>query len=170
MPNWCSNNISISHADPAMMEKFAKAMEDGELFQALAPLSTAEWDYGTAIEEWGTKWDVNGGEFNLDDEKLSGSGWFDTAWGPPIAFYEKLKELGFEVDASYLETGMCFAGTWTNEDGDDCVEYDFSDEDWRDGIDNEDLLDILEQEYEMWKEWQEDEEEEEDEPKEDDGA
>ena len=171
MPNWCSNNISVSHADTAMMEKFAKAFEAGELFQTLVPLSSGEWDYGTATEEWGTKWDINGGDFTLEDEKFSGTGWFDTAWGPPIAFYEKLKELGFEVDASYLETGMCFVGTWTNEDGDDCVEYDFDDEDWRDGIDNEDILDILEQEYEMWKEWQDDDEQAyEIEPKEDDGA
>ena len=29
-------------------------------------------------------------------------------------------------------------------------DYDFNDEDWRDKIDNEDVLEMLEQEYELW--------------------
>jgi hypothetical protein len=49
---------------------------------------------------------------------------FDSAWAPPIQFYEKLMDLGFSVRASYYEPGMCFAGIW--EDGDDDY-YDLSD-------------------------------------------
>lgn len=176
MPNWCSNNISVSHEDPEMMKKFAEGMKSGNLFETLIPLPTkdGEWDYGVAIETWGTKWDVSDGDFNLSEDGKEGDGFFNSPWGPPIAAYEKLTDLGFEIDASYIETGMCFAGAWNKETGDDCYEYDFDDENWRDEIDNEDVLYMLEDEYESWKEWQdemEDEEEDEEEKsEEDDGA
>jgi hypothetical protein len=39
--------------------------------------------------------------------------YFDSAWSPPIAAYEKLEDLGFEVDAMYYESGMCFAGMYS---------------------------------------------------------
>ena len=42
---------------------------------------------------------------------------FDTAWSPPIKFYEKLQEQGWEVKAYYFEPGMNFCGIW--DDGDD---------------------------------------------------
>jgi hypothetical protein len=158
MPNWCSNTINISHEDPEQIAKFAKAMEDGNLFQTFVPLSSGEWDYGTAIEEWGTKWDVNGGEFNIGDYG-NGFGFFDTAWGPPIAFYEAMEKLGFQIVATYHESGLAFIGQWTNEDGDECFEYDFENEDWRDGI-PEELTEQLEFEYDCWLESQEEIEEE----------
>ena len=169
MPNWCMNSISVSHTDPEMMKKFHEGVKEGNLFETLVPLPTkdGEWEYGTAIEHWGTKWDVSNGDFYLEEDGLNGTGSFDTAWGPPIQAYEKLKDLGFDIGATYHEPGMCFAGEWTNETGDDCYEYDFDDEDWRDGIDSEEVLYMLESEYESWKEWQEefsdDEEETEDE-------
>jgi hypothetical protein len=159
MPNWCSNTINISHENPEQIAKFAKAMEDGNLFQTFVPLSSDEWDYGTAVEEWGTKWDVNGGDFNIGDPTTEGFGFFDTAWGPPIAFYEALEKLGFQIHATYHESGLAFIGQWSNEDGDECFEYDFEDEDWRDGI-PEELVDELEVEYESWLESQEENEEE----------
>ena len=36
------------------------------------------------------------------------------AWSPPLGFYERLVVLGFDVQASYFEPGMSFAGTWDN--------------------------------------------------------
>jgi hypothetical protein len=57
----------------------------------------------------------------IEDGRISTS--FDSAWAPPIAAYEKLVELGFEVRAYYYEGGMCFAGIW--EDGYDDY-YDLS--------------------------------------------
>ena len=32
----------------------------------------------------------------------------------PLGFYERLHKLGFDVQASYFEPGMSFAGTWRN--------------------------------------------------------
>jgi hypothetical protein len=85
--------------------------------------------------------------------------WFDTAWSPPLAFYEHLKELGYTVEAMYNESGMGFAGVWTDEFGDEYVEYDFSDENWDEGL-SEDLKDMLMPEYEDWLSWQEEEDKE----------
>jgi hypothetical protein len=162
MPNWCDNSVSVSHEDSEMMEKFAKAVEEGNLFETLVPLSSGEWDYGTACEEWGTKWDISDGNFDLAEDKLSGNGWFNTAWSPPIAAFKKLHELGFSIDALFHECGMGFAGTWCDGEEtyvDDYYEL-FENEDWRDEIDSSDLIDLLESQYETWLESREEEEEE----------
>jgi hypothetical protein len=159
------NNITVSHEDPEMMKKFEQGVKEGNLFETLLPLPTkdGEWDYATAIQHWGTKWDVSNGDFWFEKDGKNGSASYDTAWGPPTEAYEKLKELGFDIDATYLETGMCFAGRWTNEDGDYSCEYDFENENWRDDIDDDEVLEMLESEYESWKEWQDEMEDEEDE-------
>lgn len=158
MPNWCGNTVSVSHKDPEMMRKFADGVMNANLFEKLIPIE-GEWDYLTALDTWGTKWDVVHGHFDLSKDGLSGDGFFDTAWGPPIKAYERLTKLGYDIDATYFEPGMCFAGAWTSSDGDECFEYDFEDENWRDGIDNEDVLSILEDEYESWIEWNKENEE-----------
>lgn len=161
MPNWCDNSFSVSHEDPEMIRKFAEAVSNGKLFETFAPLATTdgEWDYGTAVDTWGTKWDVCDGSADVDIDGLSATGWFNTAWGPGIAAYRKMTELGFELDILYFEPGMCFAGRYTSDNDDDYYEYDFEDEDWRDGIDDDEVLERLEAEYESWKEWQEEDEE-----------
>jgi hypothetical protein len=75
----------------------------------------ASW-YDFAIGEWGCKWDISNGS---DDYKIKkvGNGYsvtlsFDTAWSPPINFYDKLVELEFEVDAMYHEPGVNFCGRY----------------------------------------------------------
>jgi hypothetical protein len=162
MPNWCDNSFTVSHKDPEMVRKFADAVNNGKLFETFVPLPTkdGEWDYGTAIETWGTKWDVCDGNADVDPDGTDASGFFNTAWGPGINAYRKMTELGFELDILYFEPGMCFVGHYTSEGDDDCYEYDFDDEDWRDGIDDEEILDRLEGEYEFWKECQDENEEE----------
>jgi len=85
----------------------------------------ATW-YDFCVNEWGTKWDVGGGDgtdHTMEDDgghRLSVS--FESAWSPPCAAYEKLVELGFEVRAFYYEPGMAFAGIWDNG-SDDYYEY-----------------------------------------------
>jgi hypothetical protein len=80
--------------------------------------------YDYCVNEWGTKWDVGGDDYNepyqetANDIILS----FDSAWSPPIAAMEKLEALGFSVRLYYYEPGMAFAGIY--EDGhDDYYEY-----------------------------------------------
>jgi hypothetical protein len=142
-----------------MIKKFADALSAHELFTKLVPLPTKdnEWDYNVALETWGTKWDATPGDVNIEEDGKSCSGWFETAWGPGILAYEKLSELGFDVDITFHEPGMCFAGRFTSPDEEYYVEYNFDDENWRDKIDDDEVLELLEYEYENWKEWQEEE-------------
>ena len=78
----------------------------------------ATW-YDFCVNEWGTKWDVGGDDYNAPQQdspnKITMS--FDSAWSPPCTAMEKFVDLGFSVRLYYYEPGMCFAGIW--EDGDD---------------------------------------------------
>ena len=76
--------------------------------------------YDYCVNEWGTKWDVGGNDYNEPQQdsptKITMS--FDSAWAPPCAAMDKLMDLGFSVRLYYYEPGMCFAGIY-DENGDD---------------------------------------------------
>jgi hypothetical protein len=133
MPNWCSNNLVLTHEDPAMIQRAFDALERGEFLQEFIPVPQALKDtvadgstndqmvekhgysswYDYCVGEWGTKWDV--GEQGCSDVHPEGRmlhTHFDSAWGPPVNAYEKLMDMGFGVEAMYHEGGMAFAGTW----------------------------------------------------------
>jgi len=146
MPNWCSNTISIRGSDQKEIQRLAKAFNEDEFLNAIIPVPDcllrddptpemvteniettgySSW-YDFCVDKWGTKWDIRiGGEADLDEDGLGFTGYFDTAWGPPIAAMNKLVEDGFEVTLYYYETGLCFVGKY--EDGLDEY-YDYSDE------------------------------------------
>jgi hypothetical protein len=79
----------------------------------------ANW-YDWQTSEWGTKWDVGAPE-SYKEKVPKGATVvtlsFDSAWSPPVTFYEKMLELGFKIDAMYYESGVGFIGTW--QDGND---------------------------------------------------
>lgn len=170
MPNWCNGNFTVSHEDPNMITKFVAAFSEGKLFETFIPFPNGEWEYGWCIENWGTKWDANcidilkwdANCIDISEEAdgFSAHGFMETAWGPPIAAFKALEELGFKIDCTYHEPGMAFAGHY-HDGEDDCYEYDFSDPDWRDGIDNQDVVDMLDEEYAMYLETLDEPEEEE---------
>ena len=88
MPNWCNNNLTLTHEDPAMIKRAYDALERGEFLNEFIPVpedlqitsgflgdpveqkelerKTAEnvkkYGYGNwydyCVGEWGTKWDV----------------------------------------------------------------------------------------------------------------
>jgi hypothetical protein len=154
MPNWCDNSLTVSHSDPAMLDRFMAAVAADNLFGEFVPLQeSGEWDYELAVKKWGTKWEASDPNFDRDGNTVSGL--FSSAWSPPIEFYQALVELGFEVDANYHEPGLTFAGVFTNE-GEVFYDYDFSDPNWRDGIEHESILEILDYEYESYLECNED--------------
>lgn len=79
--------------------------------------------YDFCVNEWGTKWDV-GGDLSLsnyEEGATSASFTFDSAWAPPIQWYEKMETMGFDVEGYYYEPGMGFVGVWRNG-WDECVE------------------------------------------------
>lgn len=88
MPNWCNNNLTITHEDPAMIKRAYDALERGEFLNEFIPVPESlkivagflgdpdeqaklEADtkrnvetlgygnwYDYCVGEWGTKWDV----------------------------------------------------------------------------------------------------------------
>jgi len=81
-----------------------------------------DW-YDFSVNEWGTKWDVGDSDGINEVTENSLTVYFDSAWAPPLAAYEKMAALGFEIEAMYDESGMGFCGCWTNAGGDDYYEY-----------------------------------------------
>lgn len=141
MPNWCGNTLTLSHDDPEMIVRATKAFEEGRLLEEFIPVPAglkgttspnrdgtaeelkakygyADW-YDFCVNEWGTKWDVGDSQGIQDVDKLDLIVYFDSAWAPPIAAYEKLEDLGFRVYATYYEPGCAFAGIY-DECGDNC--------------------------------------------------
>ena len=121
MPNWCSNTLMVTHVDTAMIDRVEQALLAGKLFEEFVPIG--EWDYGTAVDMWGTKWDINDGDVIDRNENTITVG-FMTAWSPPINFYDELLAQGFEVHAEYFEPGMSFVGQYING-----IDEDYSFED-----------------------------------------
>ena len=147
MPNWCNNTITIQGSTETL-EPFKKVAETSEgLLEAMVPmpeqlrdtvkgtgdeLQTEEYDghtnwYDWAVAKWGTKWDP---EVHLEykdngDGTAEVTGWFDTAWAPPIEAYNTFCEDmdGVYLEAFYEESGMCFVGCWDSDGGDDYYEY-----------------------------------------------
>lgn len=77
--------------------------------------------YEHHVNEWGTKWDVKSDNVETVDANTV-TGGFDSAWSPPIGAYEKLVDMGFEIEAFYYEPGMSYVGKWVNGE-DECIEY-----------------------------------------------
>jgi hypothetical protein len=81
----------------------------------------ADW-YDWKVDNWGTKWDVSQQHPSHVDMSPCGKTVtlsFDTAWSPPINFYEHMiQEHGFRIKAYYFEPGVGFCGRWHNGDDD----------------------------------------------------
>lgn len=81
-----------------------------------------DW-YEWCCSHWGVKWDF-GKEHHSSEPAASvkeknGVKYvnltFDTAWSPPLGFYEYLHDnFGFQIKAYYFEPGMGFAGVSIN--------------------------------------------------------
>lgn len=136
MPNWCSNTIVLKHKDPEMINRVIRGKKgflmeflptpeslnndsnvcDTTRNQNIQKYGASSW-YEWNLTNWGTKWD-----FKFDTvEKVNPhevKATFLSAWSPPVNAYEKLHDMGFEIEAFYFEPGMAFAGKWSgNADG-----------------------------------------------------
>lgn len=142
MPNWCSNVVVLSHPNREMLEKVKTGLTGKGLMNEFMPIPEEltkldapnrsddvdalikkygwpDW-YTWCISNWGTKWDVTSESVEFVGDNLEFS--FESAWSPPIAFYEKLQEMGFLVDAKYFEPGMAYVGTFY-DGNDECYDY-----------------------------------------------
>jgi hypothetical protein len=64
--------------------------------------------YEYCVAEWGTKWDACEATYDIEDNKVTI--YFDTAWSPPMGIYHALENMGFSVEATYVEQGMGYIG------------------------------------------------------------
>jgi len=128
MSKWCLNNLTVSHTDKDMVQKFADAWNTGAVCEQFIPKPPEEDWYYWNIRNWGTKWDF-GKEEGYDPVVVKKNGdkyevcvGPNTAWSPPIEFYNHLVDIGYNVHASYFEPGMAFCGIY--HDGyDNYIEY-----------------------------------------------
>ena len=187
MPNWCNNSVVLKHSDPVMIERARKAFNGEGLLQEFIPVPQslrdtvagsmgedqreaheaqqkaniekhgyANW-YDFCVNEWGTKWEIGADGNPAQDIPGGLMLGFESAWSPPIAAYEKLLDMGFEIEAMYFEPGMAFAGIWDNGRDD---YYDYS------GLDSAGIAEALPAELdeafgisESAAEWEEDNQE-----------
>ena len=128
MPNWCMNNMTVSHADPAKVQEFADAYNSGNTCDHYLPCpkdkdgkiimdeNSPDYWYKWCINNWGVKWDFGKDEYDdaavVVDNEVSVS--FNTAWAPPNGLYDELHRQGYILNGSYWEPGMGFCGTIEN--------------------------------------------------------
>ena len=135
MPNWCNNTITLTGPKEKITAIYDKAREDNALLQQLKPMPEAlegttspapkegkvqplvdgfdNW-YDWRVQNWGTKWDVDMDGLELSDDGTTITGWFDSAWAPPIHAYEYFltDNEDCSISSLYYEGGMDFAGKW----------------------------------------------------------
>tara|TARA_Y100001954_G_scaffold125794_1_gene134946 strand:+ start:752 stop:1339 length:588 start_codon:yes stop_codon:yes gene_type:complete len=115
--------------------------------------------YDWSVARWGTKWDIDDEGLEFEDHgdgTATISGWFQSAWSPPLealnTFCEDMD--GVFCELYYHESGMTFVGCWSSEGADDYYEYG--------GADSNTVKDIIPQyldeafdisgSMEMWEE------------------
>jgi hypothetical protein len=121
MPNWCNNILTISEPSAELAE-YLKT--EGFSFDKIKPmppeLKEGDGWYDWAVENWGTKWDLDENPVLPDSfQEKEISFCFSTAWSPPIGAIDALSEK-FPDDhflLQYLEMGMGFCGEARVHDG-----------------------------------------------------
>jgi len=135
MPNWCNNTLSLTGPKDKITALYNKAKKEDALLQQLKPMPDAlegttspapkegkvqplvdgfdNW-YDWRVQNWGTKWDVDMEGLELSDDGTTISGWFDSAWAPPIHAFEYFltDNEDCSIKSYYYEGGMDFAGLW----------------------------------------------------------
>ena len=129
MPNWCANNAEFYNEDVAKVNELEARLknltdEDGLFsFFVKNPAKEKENWYDWNIANWGTKWEASVYSHERTDDNTIRVN-FDTAWCPPIAFYEFLsRNTDWYTEATYYESGMAFIGKVSGE-FDECYTID----------------------------------------------
>ena len=114
MANICNNVIRMSHNNSAMIDRFiANRNRVCSEFIPVPDILTGEDAYYWIRANWGIKHDIEIDTVErVNPNALIAS--FETAWVPPISAYTALQELGFEIEAYYVELGSSFCGMWIN--------------------------------------------------------
>jgi len=136
MPNWCINGMTVK-GDPERIAEFIEEQkgldydhegtvkgETALTFETAVPMprmlkgrkspsddDSMTW-YDWSVENWATKWDACSSAVDYKSGKDFAFYQFDTAWSPPVTWFEKMVQfypwLDFEIE--WEEPGMGFAG------------------------------------------------------------
>lgn len=110
MPNWCENKAIITAPTEQDAIALEVAFNANNLFNHIVPISNDDPEcFFKRCALWGTKWEVQM-ERPAERAGCAVTMYFDTAWEPPLAFYQKLVELGFHAEAYWFEPMMDFCG------------------------------------------------------------
>jgi len=108
VPKELLETLSGHHSDPIEQLKL-KAETDANIEK----FGYSNW-YDFCTNEWGSKWDICEAELlHQDEDGLGFTGFFESAWSPPLGVVEELERQGFDVTLRYHESGMCYVGMWS---------------------------------------------------------
>lgn len=136
MPNWCNNSITITGPKDKITALYREAVkgevagEDTGLLHAMMPMPTElndttspsedgnDW-YSWRVNNWGTKWEVSSEGLELSEDGTEITGWFDSAWAPPLGAFSTFLESNEDCSLTcyYEEPGMDFAGKFSGSEG-----------------------------------------------------
>ena len=121
MPNWCANHVEISGPTEKIQDLYDKTRitdrqttEQGSevgFLEYLAPIG--DYDREDAIQTWGTNWEVDVElDLNYTDSGAMVTGYFDSAWSPPVPALLNYLENNTDCDGDiyYYEPAMDFCG------------------------------------------------------------
>jgi hypothetical protein len=162
MPNWSNNSILIEGPLEKIHRLWEQAIGDQGLLEAMVPIG--EWVYDTAVEAWGTKWDINTDNLHFTDwgngtATIQGSA--ESAWSPPIDAFRTYATANQDVylEIKYFEPGMGFIGVWDSE-GNDVYWEGIGELVAQSAENDEDMLMDLFEHFNVWDWYNTDDEEE----------
>ena len=133
MPNWCSNEVTLSLNKKndvsknayVFVEELSKYIEsnEGQFFQFLRPMpeylihrvapnNCKTW-YEWRSKNWGCKWDASETHVSyIDEAENTITIQFESPWRPPIELYDFLFDMSIDVYATCEEGGVGFKGIY----------------------------------------------------------
>jgi len=142
MPNHCYQQVRVEGPNFLVRQLWdGLSGKDPQFCQLVVPMPFEQWIspkvkwrgfdvegwYDWRCNNWGTKWDVVNVEIDEEFTREKGAddifdenvkSWFEfrcwTAWGPPVPVWDKLRELGVRVHATYQDEGGMFEGEYIN--------------------------------------------------------
>ena len=129
MPNNTDVRLYISHDSDKRVDDMEWVFNTDEPFNQILPMpddilrdnltmeqrkasNGRNW-YDWSIANWGTKWDA----YEVRTQRIADNTLYvmlETAWSPPIPVFRKLEEMGFKIEATFLDEGHMYIGRYAD--------------------------------------------------------
>lgn len=141
MPNWCNNVATFTHENKEQIDRLCSATNmnlfglffptpddlkieaqigsepSDNALKSLYEQNTNKYGckhwYDWNCAHWGTKWDADSVIVKRVDENTVVIS-FDSAWAAPFAWYNKMLDIDFTIEAYFMEMGCNFCGEYRN--------------------------------------------------------